>query len=340
MLQFSNLDKVMDARDHSKNRTSSKSLMSREDNRNSTKTMTLLKKILIIPILIFFVCPVFAHNSTEKTGSLLWKISGNGLTQPSYILGTHHFFPFSFLDSIAGVKKAFASSEQMVGELVMQDLAALALEMQKTGMMPQDSTWQLLLSEDDYRFVDEELTAFFGVGLQNFGRLKPYMVSLSYTAVLYQRKFPQINPSESMDIWFQQQAANREIPIIGLETAQNQIDALGISSLKQQAADLVCALKNTDLAELALMKLNRMYRSADLTGISEMLREETPCSMSAEQENALNDARNKRWLEKLPAIMSEKSSFVAVGLLHLVGEAGLLYGLEQAGYTVEAVVSE
>lgn len=299
-----------------------------------------MKKILIIPlwILIFFVSTVSAQQSSEKTGALLWKISGNGLKQPSYILGTHHLFPVSFLDSIAGVKQAFASCEQMVGELVMQDMAALAGEVQKAGMMPQDTTWQMLLTEDDYRFVDEQLTAFFGVGLQAFGMFKPSMVSVSYVAVFYQKKFPQTNPGEAADIWFQQQAVNRGIPVIGLETVDDQIFALfNVTSLKHQAADLVCMLKNIDYTELLATRLNRLYRSADLSGVSEMFREKGPCPGSDEQDTALNDARNTRWLEKLPAIMSEKSSFVAVGMLHLVGEAGLLHGLEKAGYTVEAV---
>jgi len=80
-----------------------------------------------------------------------------------------------------------------------------------------------------------------------------------------------------------------------------------------------------------------MYRSADLNGFYEMLREEGPCPTSAEQEKALNDNRNKRWLGKLPAIMADKPSFIAVGCLHLAGEVGLLAGLEKAGYKVEAV---
>jgi len=292
--------------------------------------------------LAFFVYSVSAaQNSSEKTGSLLWKISGNGLAQPSYILGTHHLYPMSFLDSIAGVKQAFASCEQMVGEVVMTDLMAFAMEVQKAGMMPQDSTWQMLLSEDDYLFVDEQLTALFGVGMQTFGLLKPAAVSSAYTVTLYQKIFPQVNPLEVLDIWFQQQAVSRGIPVIGLETIQDQTEALyETMSLKHQAADFVCALKNVEYSTYSAQKLNQLYRTADLIGISNMLREDNPCPMSAEQELALNNNRNARWLEKLPAIMANKPSFIAVGALHIVGEAGLLYGLEKAGYTVEPVLSE
>jgi uncharacterized protein YbaP (TraB family) len=297
-----------------------------------------MKKFLLIPVMVFFVCAAFAQSSIEKTGALLWKISGNGLEHPSYIFGTHHLFPLSFLDSVPGVKQAFATSEQMVGELVMNDMAALSVEVQKGGMMPQDTTWRMLLSEDDYRFVDEQLTAFFGAGLQALGMFKPSMVSVTFAVMFFQKTFPQVKQNEVFDIWFQQQAVNRGIPVVGLETVQDQIAAIfKVASLKHQAADLVCALKNTDYLELSAKRMNRLYRSADLNGFSEMLREEGPCPMSAEQELALNDNRNRRWLEKLPAIMADKPSFIAVGCLHLAGEAGLLVGLAKAGYKVEAV---
>ena len=166
------------------------------------------------------------------------------------------------------------------------------------------------------------------------------MVSLQYIAVFYQQKFPE-NKGESPDIWFQQEAVNRGIPILGLETVQDQIYALfEVASLKRQADDLVCAFKNINYTESLTKRLNNLYRSADLNGLSELFNEEGPCPSNEKQTTALNKSRNIKWLEKLPAILADKPSFVAVGLLHLVGEEGILHGLEQAGYTVEAVVSE
>lgn len=35
---------------------------------------------------------------------LLYKISGNGLKVPSYIIGTYHFADVKFTDSIPGLK--------------------------------------------------------------------------------------------------------------------------------------------------------------------------------------------------------------------------------------------
>ena len=39
---------------------------------------------------IIFICVALSANA-----QLLWKVSGNGLSSPSYIMGTHHLAPVS-----------------------------------------------------------------------------------------------------------------------------------------------------------------------------------------------------------------------------------------------------
>ena len=57
---------------------------------------------------VLFICVAFSANA-----QLLWKVSGNGLNQPSYIIGTHHLAPFSIMDSIAGLQKAMKETQQV-----------------------------------------------------------------------------------------------------------------------------------------------------------------------------------------------------------------------------------
>ncbi len=300
-----------------------------------------MKKIFFALWLLFIITfTIPAQNNSEKTGALLWKISGKGLVQPSYIFGTHHAYPLSFLDSVPGVKTAFESCEQMVGELLLSDMTALTMELQTAGTMPQDTTYHMLLTEEDYQFVDQQLASLLGVGLQILGRFKPSMLSMTYTMILFQKMFPQMNQGEAMDMWFQQQAVNRQMPIVGLETVQDQIDAIiNFSSLKRQSQDLVCGLRNVAYMETQAKQLNRLYRSADLTQMDALANGEDkgPCPWNEAEEAALNKNRNEQWLKKLPGLMAAKSCFVAVGCIHLVGEVGLLVGLEQMGYTVEPV---
>ncbi len=297
-----------------------------------------MRKLIFIMILTIFAYSVSAHTNNTKTGSLLWKVSGNGLKQPSYIFGTYHLFSFNFLDSVAGAKEAFAKSKQMVGELMMNDMNTLVKEIQAAGIMPQDTTWQMLLSEEDYKFVDKTLVETFGAGFQSFGIFKPSMISVLYDGNINQKNLPAVKQEETLDIWLQQEAIKRGLTVVGLETVQDQIAALFASaSLKQQAAYLVCLFKNADYSVNQTKTIIDLYRKADLNEMLKMLEDDTTCPMSAEQQTILIDKRNKRWLEQLPAIMAKHPSFIAVGCLHLPGEIGLLQGLEKLGYKIEAV---
>ena len=59
-----------------------------------------MKKKTFITILLALVA--FTANAL-----LLFRISGNGLAAPSYIVGTYHIVDESFVDSIVGIRQAF-----------------------------------------------------------------------------------------------------------------------------------------------------------------------------------------------------------------------------------------
>lgn len=52
-----------------------------------------MKKTLVFMLLLCITLGAQAQ--------LLWKVSGNGLDRPSYVIGTHHLAPLSVKDSIA-----------------------------------------------------------------------------------------------------------------------------------------------------------------------------------------------------------------------------------------------
>ena len=49
----------------------------------------LLGPLLLLLLPTLFVCPCRAQQKPDEK-SLLWRISGNGLTKPSYLFGTMH----------------------------------------------------------------------------------------------------------------------------------------------------------------------------------------------------------------------------------------------------------
>ena len=75
-----------------------------------------------------------------SNAQLLWKISGNGIKEPSYILGTHHGCPFTYCDSIPGLMKVHAQVDNVIGEINMIEFAEMSPErmqqMQAMMMIP------------------------------------------------------------------------------------------------------------------------------------------------------------------------------------------------------------
>ena len=67
--------------------------------------MTTMKKTLVLVMLLCITLGAQAQ--------LLWKVSGNGLDRPSYVMGTHHLAPLSIKDSIAGMKQAMDETQQV-----------------------------------------------------------------------------------------------------------------------------------------------------------------------------------------------------------------------------------
>ncbi len=66
-------------------------------------------------VLIFLI--IFSCGRRESTkGGLLWEITGNGMKEPSYLLGTNHGMHGDFLDSISGVFEALNSVKQVAVE--------------------------------------------------------------------------------------------------------------------------------------------------------------------------------------------------------------------------------
>ena len=276
----------------------------------------------------------------QETG-LLWKISGNKLEQPSYLFGTHHLVPLSFLDSIAGLDQAFMATEQTIGELDMNNLGELQMELMMASLMPEGESYDDLMNEDDRNLLDETLKEYVGVGLNQFGQMKPAMLNTLLSVMMYKKMYPSDEEGLSMDEHFQKEARDRYRQTLGLESVQDQIDVLfGSQPIERQAESLICTIKNMDYGKKQMDRLMTAYYAQDLTAMAELYEEDdpnNPCPSTEDEKDELNKNRNEKWMEKLPEMMSKKPSFIAVGCLHLVGDDGLINRLRKEGYKLEAV---
>lgn len=301
----------------------------------------MLQKHIIVFILACLSLTSCAQAGNKQETGLLWKISGNKLEQPSYLFGTHHLVQLSFLENIDGVEEAFMATEQTVGEVNMNNMGEMQMQLMMASIMPDGESYQDLMNEDDRALLDATLQEYVGAGLSQFGQMKPAMLNTLLSVMMYKKFYPSDEEGLSMDEYFQKEARDRNRSTIGLETVQDQINVLFDSqSIERQAASLLCTIKNIDYGKKQMDKLMTAYYAQDLTAMAKLYEEDdadNPCPSTQEEKDELNKERNQVWMEKLPEMMSNKSSFIAVGCLHLVGQDGLINQLRNAGYKVEPV---
>lgn len=286
---------------------------------------------------VIFICVALSANA-----QLLWKVSGNGLNEPSYIIGTHHLAPFSIMDSIAGLRKAMNETQQVYGELKMSEMQSPATmqQMQKTMMIEGDTTLTSLLSPEDFATANKFCKENLMMDLSMASKLKPAFLLNNVVVAAYIKHIGKFNPQEQLDTFFQSQATTNGKKVDGLETPEFQFNLLFNGySLERQAQLLMCTINNIDTEVESLKKLTDAYMKQDLNTMLRVSEERkgNQCDPLPGEEDAMIYDRNKAWSVKLPAIMKAAPTFVAVGALHLPGEKGLLNLLKKQGYTVEAV---
>lgn len=273
--------------------------------------------------------------TAAASAQVLYKVEGNGLSSPSFIFGTHHLAPLSKVQDF-GAQEPFKSAEIVVGEIDMTgNQMELAAAMQPHMMAPADSTISKLVTPDDYTALNKEFEKWApmpGMTLQMVDMLKPMAVTSMITVGMISKNMPDYNANEQLDTWFQTQGKADGKKIIPLETADFQASVLFDSTpIAYQIDALVDVLKNPQKSIDQAMALNKAYDDQDLQGMLKMTEEDDE---HPEFMIALLDRRNADWLSKLPDIMKQGSSFIAVGALHLAGSKGLVEGLRSMGYTV------
>jgi len=287
-----------------------------------------IKNLYVAAFALFF--------ALSANAQLLWKVSGNGLSKPSYLFGTNHLIEKEKIPGFDKVLTIIPQTDAVVGEMDLSDMLGMQLKVMKVAIM-KDSTFKQLLSADDYKMVDKELKEVVGMGLDKLGKMKPIMLSTLYEAKLYMNQNNLKKEPEAIDQVFQKQGKKAKKQIIGLETVEQQMDILfNSTSLKRQSEMLVQAVKDKDKSLVVLKKLSEAYVAADLQKLSELGKDEE--QMTNDEKKVLIDNRNNNWVIQLKALMPVKSCFVAVGCLHLTDEVGLIQQLKVAGYTVEPVV--
>lgn len=286
-----------------------------------------------------FVLLALLAITLSANAQLLWKISGNGLEHPSYLLGTHHVAPLSVKDSIAGMKEALEATSQVYGEILMEDMMKpeMMMKMQQAMMLPSDTTLKSLFTPAAYDSIAAVVKENIGVDLAMFEKVKPAAINAQLAVVLSTKALPGYNPQEQLDTWFQTQAKQAGKKVGGLESVESQIDVLyKAQSLKRQATLLYCTVTHMDYNIDVTRRMAQAYLAQDLDKVLALMKESmnNECDYNPEEEETLIYGRNANWVKLMPDIMKQAPTLFVVGAAHLPDDRGVLKLLEAQGYTV------
>ncbi|MCM1152627.1 MAG: TraB/GumN family protein [Muribaculum sp.] len=276
------------------------------------------------------------------SAQLLYKITNPEGTNISYIFGTHHMAPLSVLDDIPQIQQALDNAEVVVGEIDMTGgQMQMALQLQKYAAAPPDSTLSSLYSSADYDRLDAAFTKFIDtppLSLKMFDSMRPMVVQALFTVYLMQKHFPEYDPSQQLDTYFQTESKALGKDIIALETVDEQGNLLYQSTpIAQQADNLLKIIDNPEEAVQEVKELNESYLSHDIQALLDMTIAQEDDAEAKQFINVLLTQRNHNWMEKLPEILNSRPAFVAVGALHLPGENGILNLLQRKGFSITPV---
>lgn len=289
------------------------------------------KTFAILSVLLFS----FSLLPAQEAHSLFWKISGNGLKKPSYIFGTHHAAPLSVLNKYPQLQKTVNRCKIFCGEVVIPNNKAQREELMTDFLMPSDTTLRMLLSEEEFHYVDSCLIASFGLYAPEMAKYKPFFITQLLMHVRYTREvYNGSQQRESIDQRLQRWAKKKKIKIIGLDTPKliNSVVSSDLT-LSQQAKTMVINIRNMDHSIATAKRQLNDYMEGDLENIQKDLEHQ-----SAEFKRRALDDRNVSWIQQLLPLIRQKSVFVAVGTGHLCRDSGLLHQLRQNGYTVEPIM--
>jgi uncharacterized protein YbaP (TraB family) len=283
-----------------------------------------MKKIVLL-LCSLFLGVAFGQKSEN---SLLWKISGNGLKEPSYLFGTIHITCDATLSE--KVKTALDKTQQLCLELDMDD-PNLQVEMMNSMMMQNGVTMKSLAKPDDFKAVDTFLTTNLGFSAEMLNPVKPFMVS----AMLYPKMLNCEMQSVEAELIKIAKAQNEEV--IGLETASEQLAVFDAIPYQEQMNELVISAKdNMQRDKTELTEMLAIYKSENVEAMVTFT-EKSPNAMTSKYGDLLLKNRNQNWISRMTTIAKNKPTFFGVGAAHLGGKEGVIALLRKAGFTVEAV---
>lgn len=227
-----------------------------------------MKLFYCISMILSLNC-CFAQTGNLKTNindnTLLWEISGNGLSVPSYLFGTFHLLCKDDIHFSPALKQVINKSSEIYLELDMDDpatlLGGIMLMNMKDGKKLKD-----LYTEEEYKRVSSFFKDSLKTPIGLFQGMKPEFL----VALLYPKMMP-CNSVSSVEEEIMQIAKKAGKEIKGLETMAFQASIFDSIPYEKQAEELLNAIDSMERSKAYFGLMLTAYKAQQLNEIEKII---------------------------------------------------------------------
>ena len=285
-----------------------------------------------LPVLFitFFVQHFFAPVATAQTdgyNALLWEISGNGISSPSYLYGTVHMIcPEDFVTG-KRLQEKFRSAQKVFLEVDMDD-PSMNMKMMQLSLL-RGKKLSDMFSDSDYNKLNVFFRDTIGMPLTLLNTMKPFVLF----SILTLKSLPCAEP-QSYELTFVKMAKEQSKEVLGLETIEDQMKIFDGMPDSVQVQMVMRYINEFDEQKKEFAKMVDAYKQENLDSIYEHIMSSPDISGS---EEVLLFNRNEKWIPIMETAMQKEKIFFAVGAGHLGGPKGVINLLREKGYSVKGI---
>lgn len=283
--------------------------------------------ILFAALFIQNIYPVKGVGQTGDMNNLLWEISGNGLSKPSYLYGTIHMIcetDFFIKDQL---REKFDNAAKLYLEIDMDD-PGMNMKMLQLAML-KDKKLSDFFTPDEYARLNDFFRDSIKMPLAMMSTMKPFTLF----SLMLMKAMP-CDKQKSYELTFVEMAKEQSKEVLGLETIEDQMKVFDGLPDSVQAQMVMRYVNEYAAQQEEFARLVDNYKKEDLEALYAAILASP--DMEGAQDAFLFE-RNRRWIPVIETAAKEEPIFIAVGAAHLPGEEGVIQLLQKKGYTVRPV---
>lgn len=272
-----------------------------------------------------------AAQPRAATRSFMWKATRQ--QGAVYLVGSVHMLTKDFYPLAPALEAGFKDSDLLVEEVDLAEMLApeKQFSLLSRGMLPAGQTLDKVVSPSTMALVNARVGGL-GMPASALQQFKPWFLAMTLMAVEWEKAG--FDATLGLDKHFYDRAKAAGKSVIGLETAESQIDRLDSMSADLQEQLLRSSLSEADTTRNSLKTIVSAWRRGDSASLEKTLLSDFTQYPAAYR--SLIVERNNNWVPQIDACLAKSQPcLVVVGAAHLVGPDGLLTLLQRKGYKIE-----